>query len=166
MEFGYIWLNSASRPDLNIKPRGGGGGDGVGVGVLYYFSSEAGRDTVPSSAPCGQVLERTLERVSGCSEALPGKEAERCRRGVSIWRGVDGGGCCMVAVDICVFVCVYSNCGTAGKVWPGLRLSTEITVSGRKSCAEKQGGREGNERREKRGYEERGGGWEGVGDIW
>lgn len=73
MEFDYIWLTSASRPDLNIKPRGGGGGGGA----LYCFTSEAGRDTVPSSAPCGQVLERTLERVSGCSEALPWEEAER-----------------------------------------------------------------------------------------
>lgn len=59
---------------------------------------------------------------------------------------------------VCVCVCVCLNCGTAGKVWPGLRFSTEITVSGRKSCVEKQGGREGKKRREQRRDEEEEGG--------
>ena len=74
------------------------------------------------------------------SEALPWKEAER-------WGGVErSSGKVLMGVDVVrlpwTYICVYACvCGTVGKVWPGLRVSTEITVSEEKGCMEKQGGK-------------------------
>ena len=73
-----------------------------------------------------------------------------CGRGELIWQGVDGGG----RAFVCVYVCAHG-----GKVWPGLRVSTEITVSERKKKFCGVAGREGKERKgkERKGKERKGG---------
>ncbi len=50
--------------------------------------------------------------------------------------GVDVVRLLWTCIQVCVCVCVCSNGGTARKVWPGLRFSTEITVSEKKLCGE------------------------------
>ena len=72
-----------------------------------------------------------------------------CGRGELIWQGVDGGG----RAFVCVYVCAHG-----GKVWPGLRVSTEITVSERKKKFCGVAGREGKERKgkERKGKERKG----------
>lgn len=78
---GYIWFISPSRPEPKHKSKKWleeeekeGWGEEWGS---LLFPLEAGRATVPPTASCVQILERTLERVLGFSEALPWKEAGR-----------------------------------------------------------------------------------------
>lgn len=90
-----------------------------------YFtpiSLEAGRDTVPSSAPWGLILETSLERV------MVGWQ-RRKRVGVCGGVGVHLARCwcgwmhvAWSLLDMCVCARALSNCGTAGKGLAGTQI--------------------------------------------